>query len=316
MSSTVLFVKDEEHILNSIERLFPDTDINIISTANITEAIDLVNKEQIAVTVSDNQTPEMKGIELLSRIKEISPDTLNILITSPQDLTAAVEAVNRGKVFRFIMEPWDYTTFVQTVCEAVTRYQTVQSMKNADETSLHAVAQTIELKAPHFQGHFDKVARYALMIAEGFNPSEKIRNFIRLGSIIHDCGKVVIPESILNKKGRLYDEEYEIIKQHTRVGRDLAKQAGLPEKISNIIHFHHERFDGSGYPSGLKGNDIPFEARIITVADVYDALTSERIYRDKYETEKALEIMNLMRGNVFDPDVLDMFLYRLKRNDQ
>ncbi len=309
MPDTVLFVDDEEHVLNSLNRLFCDLDMRVLNASSADDALDLFDKEEIAVIVSDNHMPGMRGIDLLSRVRDISPDTMKILMTAHADLSVAVNAINRGEVFRFIIKPWDNDDLLHTVQEAVGRYNFVQSLKQSDETTLLSLARTIELKDPYTRGHSESVAAYALMIAEALHLSDESINHLKYGSWLHDCGKIGVPEHILNKNGSLDEEEYALIKNHPRWGAEVARQAQMPEQVIKIILHHHERHEGGGYPSGIKGEGLPVEVQIVTVADVYDALTSNRPYRSKYEEEKAIKVMKAMSGSVFDPEVLDVFLY-------
>jgi putative nucleotidyltransferase with HDIG domain len=308
MSNTVLFVDDEKQVLNSIDGIFSKADVTIIKTGSAREALKIVNQEPVAVIVSDSTLPEMTGIDLMSKVKDVSPDTLKILMTAPADLAAAVDAINKGELFRFVLKPWDNKFLVKTVQEAVSRYKIIHTIKHGDEAALLSVAKEVELKDPFTSGHSERVALYATMLAELFDQPEEIKKAVKHGSYLHDCGKMGVPENILNKNGRLNKDEYEIIKNHPRWGADIAIQAALPEHIINIIQYHHERFDGSGYPSGMKGDEIPFEAQIVAVVDVYDALTSDRCYRTRFSDEKAVEILLLMRGNVFNPEIIDKFI--------
>jgi len=309
ITDTVVFVDDEEYVRNSIIRLFSDIDMRVLSASSADEALSHFQREEIAVIVSDNQMPGMKGIDLLTKIKEISPDTMKILMTGCADLSIAVDAINRGEVFRFITKPWEDEALIQTVREAIRRYQIVQSLKKEDESTLLSLARTIELKDPYTRGHCESVAGYALMIADALDITDEVKREIRYGSWLHDCGKIGVPENILNKNGALDEHEFEIIKKHPRWGADVAVQARMSDNIVKIILHHHEKFDGSGYPSGLRGHDIPFTARIVTIADVFDALTADRPYRKKFEMQKAVEIIRMMKSNVFDPEILDVFLY-------
>jgi len=308
MTDTVLFVDDEEQILNSIDGIFSKADVTVIKTASAREALAIVNQRTVAVIVSDSQMPEMTGIELLSKIRDISPDTLKILMTAPSDLASAVDAINNGELFRFVLKPWDNKFFVKMVQEAVSRYKIIHTIKRGDEAALLSVAAEVELKDPFTSGHSERVAHYATMLAALFGLPEDIKKAVKHGSYLHDCGKMRVPENILNKNGRLNKDEYEIIKNHPRWGADIAIQAQMPEQIINIVHHHHERFDGSGYPSGMKGDEIPFEAQIVAIADVYDALTSDRCYRTRFSDEKSVELLLLMRGNVFNPEIIDTFI--------
>ena len=150
------------------------------------------------------------------------------------------------------------------------------------------------------------------MIAEDMHISEENRAAIRNGSWLHDCGKIGVSESILNNEGPLDDAEMHIVRNHPMWGAEVARQARLSEVIVNIILSHHERYDGKGYPSGLTGDAIPIEARIVAVADIYDALTTERPYRKAYSVDKALEMLDSMKGNVLDPEIVDLFSFLVK----
>ncbi len=282
--------------------------MRVLSASSAGEALSHFHREEIAVIVSDNQMPGMMGIDLLTRIKEISPDTMKILMTGYADLATAVDAINRGEVFRFITKPWEDDALIQTVQEAIKRYQIVQSLKKEDESTLLSIAQTIELKDPYTRGHCESVARYALMIADALNLSDEIKKEIRYGCWLHDCGKIGVPENILNKNGSLDENEFEIIRNHPRWGADVAVQARMSENIVKIILHHHERYDGSGYPSGLHGHTIPYVARIVTVADVFDAMTSDRPYRTAMSASQAIEEIKRCAGTQFDPVVVQAFL--------
>jgi len=145
-------------------------------------------------------------------------------------------------------------------------------------------------------------------------PEDEVKQ-MRYGCWLHDCGKIGVPEAILNKPGRLTDQEYEVVKKHTEWGADLARQARLSDIVVGIIALHHERFDGAGYPSGLSGEAIPIHARIASIADVFDALTSDRSYRRHYSHIKALDIVGSMKGTSFDPALTEVFLSLAVRDD-
>jgi len=311
ISKTVLFVDDEASVLNSIERLFIDSNLKMLKALGADEALALFKKEDIAVIISDSQMPGMKGTELLAKVRVISPDTLRMLMTAHADLAVAVDAINKGEVFRFITKPWDDDVLVRTVLEAIDRYQIVLSLKNHDESRLLSLAQTIELKDHYTHGHCERVACYALVIAAVLGLSEGAKRDLKYGCWLHDCGKIGFPERLLNRKGTFDPEEFEIIKQHPVWGADVARQARLPETVVKIILHHHERYNGTGYPTGIQNAEIPLEARIVTVADVYDALTTDRPYRKSYSGEKVLSTMLSMKESIFDPDLVDIFLDKL-----
>jgi len=308
MAETALFVDDEEYVLNSLERLFSNSKMRFLRAGSGEEALKILGEEEVAVLVSDNCMPGMDGIALHSRVKELSPDTLRILMTGHANLNTAMDAINRGEVFRFIVKPWEDEALLQIVSDAANRYQVIRSLREADEATLLSLAQTVELKDPYTRGHCDRVANYALMLADAFGLPETVKREVKHGSWLHDCGKIGVAESVLNCAGPLNKEQFEMIKQHPTWGADVARQARLSERIVNIILCHHERYDGSGYPAGLKGEEIPFEARIVAVADVYDALVTDRPYKKGLPPETAREIMSSQRGASLDPEVLDTFL--------
>lgn len=194
------------------------------------------------------------------------------------------------------------------VQEGLKRYHTIHDLRREDEAVLRSLAQAIELKDPSTRGHCDRVAVYALLIADAMKISKETRRQIKYGSWLHDCGKIGISEIILNGARKLDPEEFEMMKMHTDWGVDVAEKADLSEVARNIIHYHHEKFDGSGYPTGLKGDEIPLEARIVAVADVYDALTMDRPYRKGYPLAEARQIVVDMAGTSLDPNIVEVFL--------
>lgn len=316
MSETILFVDSEEHLLNSLEGIFSVNHFRYLKASNAADALRHLSREQVAVAVMDSRMTDIAGTGFLTNIREASPDTIRMMMTENTDIARAVDAISRGDIYRFILKPLNITELLHILEDAVKRFQLVLSLKNEDRTSLLSVAQTLESRDYYSIGHSERVVTYALMIASTMGLSDEIKNHLESGCWLHDLGKIDIPLKILNKKQPLIKEEYELIKNHPAWGAALARQADLPGPVLDIILHHHERYDGSGYPSGMKGNDIPLPVRIATVADVYVALTSERAYRTKHPVEKAVDIMTLMKGNVFDPGIFDTFLKSLEHPQQ
>jgi putative nucleotidyltransferase with HDIG domain len=308
VNDAVLLVVDEENFLNTLARLFLDRDVRILRAGNGVEALGIVRREPVAVVVSDNLMPGMRGVELLSRVRELSPDTVRVLLTGDADLPTAIEAVHRGEVFRFHVKPWVDEEIVRTVEEGMGRYQVVRSLRHGDEAALRSTGQMIELRDPYTQGHCDRVAAFALKIAEGLGLPEETRRAIRHGSWLHDCGKIGVPEAILNFPGKLSAAEFDVVKKHPGWGADVGRQANLPGEVINIILHHHERFDGRGYPTGAKGSEIPLEARIVAVADVFDAMSTDRPYAKGYERAEAMRVMRVLGGAALDPEMVDILL--------
>jgi len=305
---TVLFVDDEDYVLNAVERIFIGSDWRILRAASAEEALLIIGKEEISVLVSDNLMPGIKGVELLSRAKTVSPDTVKILMTGHADIPTAIEAINRGEVFRFIEKPWDNSVLMETVAEGIERYRLLRSLRINDEAITRSLAQTIELKDRCTRGHCDRVAKYALLLAKSLRVSSEMQKGIVYGSWLHDCGKIGVPEAILNSPECLTETEWLTIKQHPAWGADVARQAELSPVVINIIQFHHERWDGEGYPTGAAGSDIPLEARVVTIADVFDAITSDRPYRKALPHADARRVMAEIAGTMLDPELTEIFL--------
>ncbi|TGU74024.1 response regulator [Geomonas terrae] len=308
MAAEILFVDDNKLILQASVDLFKQKGIDLLTAGNAEEALELFRHHEIAVVVSDNQMPGMSGLDFLTELRHVSPDTVKVLISSYVDLATALAAINNSEVYRYLLKPWKEQEILDVVQEGLKRYRTVRSMRREDEAVLRSLAQTIELKDPSTKGHCDRVAVYALLIADAMGLSKETQRQIKYGSWLHDCGKIGVSEVILNGSGSLNAAEYATMKMHTDWGADLADKARLSEAARNIIRHHHEKYDGTGYPLGLAGEAIPLEARIVSVADVYDALTMDRSYRKRYPLAKAREMVAAMSGESLDPMIVEVFL--------
>jgi putative two-component system response regulator len=306
-SDFVLFVDDEQNILNAVKRLFISDPVSVLTTTTAAEGMELIKSNKVSVIVSDNMMPGMKGIDFLTLTKTISPDSVRILMTGYADLHAAIEAINSGEVFRFITKPWDDNELRQIVSDSIAKHKIASAIKSADESKLLSLAQTIELKDPYTRGHCERVAKYAQMLTDAMDLPDDMKKNIKYGSWLHDCGKIGIPEAILNKPGALDAEQFDTIKKHPRWGADVARKAQLPEPVVNIVLYHHERIDGKGYPNGLKGADIPLEARIVAIADAFDAMTSDRPYRKKLSAKEAMYVLKEGERTSFDHALVDIF---------
>jgi response regulator RpfG family c-di-GMP phosphodiesterase len=175
-------------------------------------------------------------------------------------------------------------------------------------STLFALVEAIEAKDPYTQQHSSRVTRYAVTIAEAMNRPQEDIDALNVSGNIHDIGKIGIPDKILLKPGRLTDEEYEVIKKHPIIGSNIIGHLGLWTNEQKVIRHHHERWDGNGYPDGLKEEEIPFLSRILSIADVYDALTSDRAYRKKLSDDVALSMIKRSAGDQFDPEIADLFI--------
>ena len=189
--------------------------------------------------------------------------------------------------------------------------------KNIEEMSLQLMqmlSTTIEAKDEYTKGHSHRVAEYSVLIARELGWNEKELSNLKNAAHLHDIGKIAIPDTILNKPSKLSEEEFSIIKEHTTIGANILKNISLIDHVQEIVRNHHERYDGNGYPDGLKGKEIPLHARIVMVADSYDAMSSQRIYRNQLPPEKIIQELENNKGTQFDPEITDIFLKLLKED--
>ena len=308
MKEFILVVDDSLPTLHRTAELIRKSGAKVLEALSPVQALEIVSTHQVAVVVSDYYMPKMDGNELLAKITAISPYTVKIMMTSSSNVTIAINSINQGGVYRFVRKPYDDNDLMAAVKEGVRRYKQLDVMRQEDERIIHSLAEAIELKDPYTRGHCERVARYSQLIAQALGLPIEMQRDIRFGSWLHDCGKIGVPEEILNACRDLENEEMDVVTMHPEWGANVADVANFSSAIKNIVRYHHENYDGAGYPAQLKGEEIPLEARIVAIADTYDAITSDRPYRPALGANEALEIMNDMRGTKFDPSLLDIFL--------
>ena len=291
------------------------------------KALEFVYRRKPDIILLDIMMPEMNGFEVCSRLKSepATRDIPVIFITAVDDASRKIKGFELGAV-DYITKPF----LGEEVRERVRTHLSLKSMREALadrninleemvrektvelEKMLEAAISTIvlmaEIRDPYTSGHQRRVADLAVAIAKelGLSP-EKVRA-IELAGILHDIGKIRVASSVLNRPGKLLEPEKELLKVHPEVGYELLKNIPFPQPVAEIVRQHHERIDGSGYPSGLKGDEILFESRILAVADVTEAQSSYRPYRPALGIETALAEISAHRGKLYDPHVVDACL--------
>ncbi|BCA79540.1 HD domain-containing phosphohydrolase [Desulfuromonas sp. AOP6] len=312
MIPAILVLDHEAKITEALSPLFAEEDIRLHRAESLKQALEVVHQEMVVTIVLGDVIPPLEIPSVLMRLKSVAPYAVKILLVHSNELANSVPALNSGEVFRLIVRPWDAETLRQTIKDALYRHEVVLALKEADEATLRSLGQAIELKDHYTKGHCDRVAGFALLIGKALHLASAQLTDIRHGSWLHDCGKIGVPENILNFQGELDHPDFEVLKLHPTWGAEVARQANLQPGVINAILHHHERYDGLGYPAGLKGDDIPLEARIVTVADVYDAITTRRPYREQvYSLHEAKGIISSMAGTYLDPDLVRIFLGRI-----
>lgn len=304
----ILVIDDEINILRAMRRTLRETGYRILTASDAETGLRRISEEDIAVVISDYLMPGMTGIDFLSRVKEMSPTTERILMTAHGDLNTAIDAINRGGIFRFIVKPWSDEALLNAIEDGMMHHKLVNTLKFGEESIFLSMARMIELKDRYTRGHCKRVADYSLAMAESMGLDPVLKKAIKWGSWLHDCGKVGVPEKILNHPGKLSREDFEVIKKHPEWGAAVVADAGLSRQVVNVVLHHHEHYAGGGYPHGIGGDQIPLEARIVAVADVFDALSTDRPYRKAYSVAKTAEIMVDMKHGILDPELTDLFL--------
>ena len=328
----LLIVDDEQKILKALERQLANNNIKIITVATAKEAKEVLKKTVVDILITDQKMPGSNGLELVKYFKELSPDTVSILMSSFIDVEEMISAVNDGHILHFIQKPWDEKELIETVNMAIefkkeSIYQKhivesylidkdkwmaatniFQEKEAQNEENLISVFKKImDVKNRELFLHCQRVSEMAFEFAETLGIKDGKLEEIRQAAEFHDLGKIVIKDSILYKESRLSTDEYEEMKRHPMVGADVLREIKSLGKIAHIVEQHHERQDGHGYPKGLKLGEICFEARIISIIDVYDALTSERVYKKSKTKQEAMEIMTKGGIGQFDAEIFEKF---------
>ena len=330
--AAVMVIDDDDSVLKTTTLILEEEGYQIDAFSTGKEAIDIFNKDIHAVVLDINM-PDMTGLQVFKEIKSINPYVPIIFHTG----TAAMRDERRDLRRQFrphaYVQKGDPEQLMDTVVSAVESYRIIvrnvklseslykelkkstDKIKTNIEGTIHAMAMTVEMRDPYTAGHQRQVADLASAIAEKMGiPREQIDS-IHLAGTIHDIGKMQVPTEILSKCGKLTALEFDMIKTHSQAGFDILKTIEFQWPIAEFVLQHHERMDGSGYPSGLKGESILIEARILSVADVVDAIVPHRPYRPALGIEKAQEEIFDNRGIVYDSDVVDACLSIISENN-
>ena len=314
----ILIADDDDITLEILEHALTQFGYEVTAAHDGREALELVRSGQFRMVVSDWEMPKMTGLELCQEIRRRSAGgyVYIILLTSRHGTQSIVDGMNAG-ADDFINKPFQPQELVVRI-RAGERILALESR----ELIIFSLAKLAESRDPETGAHLERIREYCRVIAEHLSRQAKFRDpvdgdyvqLIYMTSPLHDIGKVGIPDRILLKAGRLSSEEFEIMKEHAVIGArtlDAAVSAHPEAKFlcmaRDIARFHHEKFDGSGYPNGLAGENIPLCARIVALADVYDALTTKRVYKPAFSHDMAAGIIREGRGRHFDPDIVDAF---------
>jgi putative nucleotidyltransferase with HDIG domain len=329
----ILVVDDEEPIREIISSMLSAAGYKTRQAASGMEALAILNSTgEFELMLSDLMMAELDGIALLERSKEKYPDMPVIMVTAVHDISVALAAIRNG-AYDYLLKPFEreqllamvrralehrrlklenraYQSNLESLVAARTEQlrQAMTDLERSYDITLEALGDALDLKDAETEGHSKRVTAFTIAIARAMGlSSDKIRVIAR-GAFLHDIGKMAIPDAILRKPGALTEGETEIMREHCFRGYQMLKKIPFLSEASEIVYAHQERFDGTGYPRSLSGQNIPLGARIFSIADTLDAITSDRPYRAAQSIQVAREEVERFSGRQFDPEVVRVFL--------
>ena len=345
-SAKLLLVDDEEPVLRALERILTRKGYDCTTAEDVTSAREALAKGSFDLVLSDMNMPGESGLDLVKTIVAEHPDTATVMCTGLDDAELARTAIDIG-AYGYIVKPFEANEILIAVMNALRRreleienrhhqehledmvkarttelWSAISDLEHAQkeirisrEETIERLSVAAEFKDSETAAHIRRMSLYCAMLAERLGEDARRCEEIRLASAMHDVGKIGVPDHILSKPGPLDPEEWKIMKTHAAIGHRILSNStsDLLNLAAVIALTHHERIDGTGYPRGLVEDEIPFEGRVAAVADVFDALTTNRVYRKAFPLGEALEIMKQGRGDHFDPKILDCFFDSMDR---
>jgi putative two-component system response regulator len=322
MGSRILIVDDEYSGRETLQSVLEGEDYELEMAENGPQALEKAKKLLPDVILLDIMMPGMTGFEVCQRIRS-DPQIAEIpiiVLTALDDRESLLNALKAG-ADDFISKPFDRFELRARLLgiTRLNRYQKLlqerAKLREANEHLLAAYEETIEglshaldLRDKETEGHSLRVTELTIRLAQAYGLTEEEITHIRRGALLHDMGKIGVPDAILQKPAALSDEEWRVMRKHPQYVYDMLYSVQYLRPALRIPYCHHEKWDGTGYPRGLKGEQIPISARLFAVADVWDALTSDRPYRPAWSREQALDFIREQSGSHFDPQAVELFL--------
>ncbi len=332
-SERILVVDDEEAIREIVTSMLSTANYRCTQAASGSEALALLSSgEEFELMLSDLMMAGLDGIGLLERSKERWPDMPVVMVTAVHDISVALAALRNG-AYDYLLKPFEREQLLATVRRALENrrlkienraYQSdlelkiqartkqldsaLANLERSYDITLEALGDALDLKDAETEGHSKRVTAFTIAMARAMGLTDDQIRVIARGAFLHDIGKMAIPDAILRKPGALTPEEVSIMREHCYRGYQMLRKIPFLREASDIVYSHQERYDGTGYPRGLKGEEIPLGARIFAVADTLDAITSDRPYRAAQTVVAAKEEIQRWSGRQFDPEVVRTFL--------
>ena len=318
----IIGVDDESGILDSLTVLFDNSEYEFEGVLDPVEAIERVKMEHFDLMLLDFMMTPLHGDEVVEEIRKFNKELYILLLTGHKDMAPPLETIKRLDIQGYCEKSDKFDQLLLLVESGIKSVKQMDEIKKINEElsesnerlerayldMVQTLRYTVEDKDTYTRGHSDRVSEYSVLIGEKLGlPEDQIKT-LRIGGLFHDIGKIGIPDSILLKPDKLSDDEYSQIKNHPSIGAHILGSAEIFKDIIPIVKHHHERYDGNGYPSRLKGEEIPYIARIAAVADTFDAMTSRRSYRGPIDIEHVKEEIKRCEGTQFDPQIAEVFL--------
>lgn len=320
--SPILVVDDEPAVLGAVSRYLREEGYPVTSAPSAREALEFMVDMDLALLITDLSMPEMDGIELARQALERDPELAVIIFTGVPDSRTAIESLRLG-VADYVTKPLDLSQLEETVQRTLRRRAREIYRRRLEEWmraevdrrtgelqdvmvgALVSLVRAMEAKDPYLAGESERVARLCRSIGNTLELDERETGAVHTAGLLHDIGMVGTPESILHKQGKLTEEEYKIVKRHADVGAAILEPLTYLGPTVDYVRYHHERLNGSGYPEGLKGDEIPLGAQIVGVVDSFVALTENRPHRPACDQREALETLRATEGVWFSGSLLD-----------
>lgn len=329
----ILVVDDETVVRDTVCSILSQSGYECLPVNSARDALSFLrSNNNISIVLSDLIMEGMDGLTLLTRMKQEHPEIPVVMVTAVHDISVALAAIRNG-AYDYLLKPFEkeqllamvgraletrrlrlenmaYQTKLESLVAARTEMlrKTLSDLERSYDITLEALGDALDLKDAETEGHSKRVTAFTIAIARAMKlPQEKVRVIAR-GAFLHDIGKMAIPDSILRKPGRLTPDEQAIMREHAHLGYQVLRRIPFLHDAADIVYSHQERYDGTGYPRGLRGDQIPLGARIFAVADTFDAMTSDRPYRAAQSIATGRREIERQSGKQFDPEIVKEFL--------
>lgn len=324
----IITVDDEEGIIDSLSIFLKRSGYEFTGVTNPVEAIEKIKNEHFDLLILDFIMTPIHGDQVVEEIRKFNKEIYILLLTGHKDLAPPLETIRRLDIQGYCEKSDKFDQLLLLIESGIKSIKqmneikkineelktTYKTLQNAYWESIQTLRYTVDAKDNYTRGHSDRVAEYSVLLGKTLNLSENDINTLNIGGLFHDIGKIGVPDSILLKEDKLTSDEYSEIKNHPSIGAHILSTASIFHDIIPIVKHHHEKYDGTGYPGRLKGEEIPYLARITAIADSFDAMTSKRTYRESLPIEDVIIEFEKCRGTQFDPELTDVFLDLIKNN--